>query len=220
MYVIIAGAGRIGQHLAKTLSEEQQDVVVIDKNGDICHEIATELEIITIRGDATKPKVLEEAGIKESDSFIALTGSDEANLIISLMAKQMGARQVVTRLGALHYNESILRKLGIDLIVYPEAAAAAYISEIITKPEVLKLGFMSKGDSEIIEVEANKKIIGKKIRDFRLPENCSIIALYNKKGEMTTPKPNTVIKKGNKILVLTKIKKSKSIKKMFGAEEE
>jgi len=216
MYIIIAGAGRIGQHLAKTLSEEGQDVVVIDKNGDVCHEIANELEIITIRGDASKPRIIEEAGIEEAEAFITLTGSDETNLIISLMAKQMGAKKVITRLGALHYDETILKRLGIDLVVYPEAAAAAYISEIITKPEVLKLSFMSRGDSEIIEVEANKKITGKQIKEFKMPKGSSIIAVFNKKGEMTIPKPTMKIKQEEKILILTKTKNSEQIKKMFG----
>ena len=216
MYIIIAGAGRIGKHLAKIFVEEQQDIVVIDKNGDVCHEIATELETITIRGDASKPRIIEEAGVKDADAFIALTSSDETNLIISLMAKQMGAKQVITRLGALHYDEQVLKKLGIDLVVYPEAAAAGYISEIVTKPEVFNLGFMSKGDAEIIEAKAKEKMIGKQVKNFKMPVDTEIIAIFNKKGTMTIPRLTTKIKKDDKILILAKTKQIKKIKKMFG----
>jgi len=218
MYIIIAGAGRIGKHLAKILTEEQHDLVVIDKNGDTCHEIATELEVITIRGDASKPNIMKEAGIQEADAFIALTSSDETNLIISLMAKQMGAEQVITRLGALHYDEKVLKKLGIDLVIYPEAATAAYISEIITKPEVLNLGFASKGDAEIIEAEANEKTTGKKIGEIKMPAETAIIAIFDKKGKMKIAKPQYKIKKEDKILILAKTEKTKQLKKTFKTE--
>ncbi len=217
MYIIVIGAGRIGTHLAKTLIDEGHDVVVVDKNGDVCHEVASELGCITIRGDAAKPKVLEEAGIKEADAVIVLTGSDETNLIISLMAKQMGAKQVAARLGALHYEEGILKNLGLDLVIYPEAAAAGYIAELITKPEVLDLAFIARGDAEIVEIliKEKSKIVGKKIKEIEQPQGTAIIAL-SKEGKIVIPNPDTEIKAGDKILILAKTEKVKEIKKLIG----
>ncbi len=215
MYIIIIGAGTIGSHLARLLIKEDCDVVVVDKNGDVCQELSQELEIIAIRGDGTKPKTLEDAGVKEADAVAVLTGSDETNLIVSLIAKQAGAEYVVARLGALHYDEQVLKNLGIDLVVYPEAAAAGYISQMITKPEVLDLTFLSRGDAEIIElnVKEESKIAGKQISEIKQPKGTRIIAVI-KDGKLAIPEDNTVINPGSKILVLSKIESIKEAKKL------
>lgn len=217
MHVIVVGAGRIGSHLAKILLEEGTEVSVVDKDGDVCHEMAVELECPVVRGDATKPRVLEEAGIHETDTLVALTGSDETNLVICLMAKQMGAKHVGVRLGALHYEEEVLKKLGIDLVIYPEAAAAGYISELITKPEVLDLAFIARGDAEIVEAEVkpNSRIVNKKISEVEHPQGTSIIALVEE-GRIVIPDGDTVFKAGDKVLILAKIDKIKDIKRLLG----
>jgi len=217
MYVIIVGAGRIGSHLARILIEEGCDVVVVDKNGDICHEIAAELDCLTIRGDGSKPRVLEEAGVREADSLVALTGSDESNLIICLVAKQLGCKHVAVRLAALHYDEDVLKRLGLDLVIYPEAAAAGYVSELITKPEVLDLAFIARGDAEIIEVEitAKSKLANKKISDIEQPHGTAIIALIEKK-KLIIPEKETIIDVGNKVLILGKKERIKELKKLVG----
>ena len=215
MYIIIAGAGKVGRHLAKVLVDEEHDIVIIDRDGDVCHELSNELEIVTIRGDATRPKLLEEAGLHEADAVVALTGSDETNLIISLVAKQQGAKYVAARLGALHYNEDVLKNLGLDLVIYPEAAAAGYIAELITKPEVLDLTFISRGDAEIVEmmVTEKSKIADKEIGHIEQPQGTAIIAIIEK-GKVIIPEPKRKIKAGDKILILAKKEKVNQIKKM------
>ena len=215
MYVVIIGAGMIGSHLARLLIKEECDVVVVDKNGDVCQELSQELEIVTIRGDATKPKTLENAGVKNADAVVVLTGSDETNLIVSLIAKQVGAEYVVTRLGALHYDETVLKNLGIDLVVYPEAAAAGYISQIITKPEVLDLTFLSRGDAEIIElkVKPESRIAGKKLSEIQQPKGARIIAVV-KDGRLSIPENDTVIEPESKILVLSKVDSVREARKL------
>jgi len=215
MYILIIGAGKIGAHLARLLLKEECDIVVVDKNGDICQELAQELEIVTIRGDGTKPKVLEDAGIKEADAVVVLTGSDESNLIISLIAKQLGAKYVVTRLGALHYEDIVLKNLGIDLVIYPEAAAAGYISQVITKPEVLDLAFLSRGDAEIIELKVTEKskIANKKLDEVKEPKGSKIIATV-KEGKLTIPTEQTTLTPGIKILVLSKVDSARNVRNM------
>lgn len=217
MYVIIVGAGRIGSRLAKILTDEQHDVVVIDKDGDVCHEIANELECITIRGDGSKPKILEEAGIHEADTVLALTGSDETNLVVSLMAKQLGAKHVVARLAAIHYEEDVLKRLGLDLVIYPEAAAADYVAELIMKPDLVNMAFMSRGPGEIIEIEVKKKskLVGKKVKDIEKLEELSLVGILNE-GGLILPEPNIKIKVGDKLMVLAKKKDAKKIRKLFG----
>ncbi len=217
MYIVVVGAGNLGYHLAKTLLEEGHDVVVIDKQGDRCNEISNELNVMVIHGDATKPNVLEEAGTPDSDAVVSLTGSDETNLIIALLAKQMGAKLTAVRLGRVHYNEDVLSKLGIDLVIYPEAAAAGYISELLTKPHVLDLAFISRGDAEILEVEVNDKnpLSNKKISDVKLPEDAYIIGLYDK-DQLKFPSKDLLIQPGMRVLIMAKTERVDQIKDLLG----
>jgi trk system potassium uptake protein TrkA len=216
MFVIIIGGGRIGYQLARILGEEDCEVTVIDKKSDVCNEIMLELGCAAILGDATKPAILEEAGIHDADMLVALTGSDETNLIVSLVAKQLGAKQVAARLGGLHYDEATLKKIGLDVVIYPEAAAANYIAELVTKPELLDLAFIARGDAEIIEVEVKKgsEIVGRKIKDIENPQGTAIIAVFEK-GKIKIPDQNTKIESGDKILVLAKVEKIKELRKIL-----
>ncbi len=217
MYVVIVGAGNLGYHLTKIMMEEGHDIVVIDKQGDRCAEISNELNAMVIHGDATKPNTLEEAGTPEADAVVALTGSDETNLIIALLAKQMGAKLTAVRLGRVHYNEDVLTKLGIDLVIYPEAAAAGYISELLTKPHVLDLAFISRGDAEILEVEVDEKskLANKKIGDIPLPEEAYIIGVYQG-DNLRFPSKDLIIQPGNKVLVMVKTERVDQVKDLLG----
>jgi trk system potassium uptake protein TrkA len=205
MYIIIVGAGNLGYYLTHLLLEENHEVVVIDKDAARCDKIANELDIVAINGDATDPNILKKTDINESDALVALTGADETNMVICLLAKEEGAKQVGARISRIDYNEAVLKKLGIDLVIHPEAAAAGYIEELITKPEVLDLAFLSRGNAEIMEFEIKKgnKIEGKKISEIENPSGSSLIG-YFEKGELVIPQKDIKLKAGMKILIIAK----------------
>ena len=215
MYIIIVGAGKIGYYLAQLLLEEEHDAVVIDRDPTVCESISSELDIVAHQGDGTEPKTLEKAGVKECDAVVALTGSDETNMIISLLAKELGAKQVATRIEKVQYDENVLNKLGIDIVIHPEAAAAGYIEELITKPEVLDLAYISRGAAEIMqfEVKEKSKIAGKKVKDIEHPAGSSIIAIYED-DNLIIPGPNSTVKVGNKILILAKRDVADKVRKL------
>ncbi|MDD3159834.1 MAG: NAD-binding protein [Candidatus ainarchaeum sp.] len=215
MYVVIVGAGNLGYYLTHLLLEEKHECLIIDKDESRCNKIANELDVIAINGDGTDPKVLAKADITEADALVALTGQDDTNMVICLLAKDIGAKQVGARISRIDYNEEILKKLGIDIIIHPEAAAAGYIEELITKPEVLDLAFLSRGNAEILEVNIQDKsrLIGKKVKEFE-NEHSAIIGIYEK-GELVIPKDSIKIKKGMKVLIIAKKDHVPNIKKLI-----
>jgi len=218
MYVVVIGIGRIGRQLIEILAEEGCEVVAIDRDEEVCKEIVNEIDCIAINDDGSDPEVLKESQVEKADVVTALTGSDQANLIICLMAKQVGAKNVIARLSRLHYDEKVLKKIGIDTAVYPESAAAAYISEVITKPNVLDLGFVGKGSAEILEVEIKEtsKLLGRKaleVNEKVLPKESNIIAIVEK-GKIILPKSGKKLLKGNIALILTPHEEINKIKKL------
>lgn len=216
MYIIIAGGGDLGYYLAQILLDEEHDVIIIDKDEKRCEKIAGELDLVVTKGDATETKILEKAGIKESDALVALTGQDETNMVISLLAKELGATNVATRIGKIDYDENVLKKLGIDIVIHPEAAAAGYISELITKPEVLDLAFISRGQAEIMELEITEKskVVGKKIRDIEHPQGSAIVAVYENEN-LIIPDKDTELNVGSKILILAKREIAEKVRKLI-----
>ncbi len=214
MYIIIAGAGSLGYYLAQILLDEEHDIVIIEKDEKTCEKIANELDLVVTKGDATETRILEQAGIKQADAVVALTGQDETNMVISLLAKELGAKSVATRIGKVEYDEMVLKKLGIDIVIHPEAAAAGYIAELITKPEVLDLAFISRGQAEIMELEITEKskIKGKKIKDIEHPSGSAIVALYEH-DNLIIPDLETEVNVGAKILILAKREIAEKVRK-------
>lgn len=214
MYIIIAGGGDLGFYLAQILLDEEHDVIIVEKDEKVCEKITNELDLVVIKGDATETKTLEKAGIKEADALVALTGQDETNMVISLLAKELGAKNVATRIGKIEYDETVLKKLGIDIVIHPEAAAAGYISELITKPEVLDLAFISRGQAEIMELEITEKskIVGKKVKDIEHPQGSAIIAVYEN-DNLIIPDKDTELNVGSKILILAKREIAEEVRK-------
>ncbi|MCD6434046.1 MAG: TrkA family potassium uptake protein [Candidatus Diapherotrites archaeon] len=216
MYIVIVGATKLAYYLAKLLLEEGHDALVIDKDEEKCKKFSDELNIVAVHGDATNPRVLEEANVKEADAVVMLSGVDETNMVVSLLAKQLGAKKVVASISKLEYDEKILQKIGIDIVVHPEAAAAAYLEELITKPGVLDLAFLSRGDAEIMEIDIKDgmKIVGKKLKDIKMPEGSAIVGIYEG-NTIKIPKSGTEIKPNQRLLVLVKREKAGEVSKLF-----
>ena len=216
MFFVIVGGGKLGFYLAKILVEERHDVVVVEKDDRKSMEISEKLDIVTIKGSATSMDTLKKASIDEADAAIITTENDETNMIVGLLCKKLGAKRVVVKISNPEYKEDLFKELGIDMIFHPEAAAANYLEEWLTKPELIDLAFLSKGNAEIIEFEIKKdyKIKGKMVKDVKLPENSGIIAIF-RKNDFILPKGEEILEEGDKILVLTKRDYSRRIGKFI-----
>ncbi len=217
MYVIIVGAGQIGLHLANILAEEDADVVVIEKNEDACKNVK-ELNASLVNGDATNPKTLDEAEVENADAFIAVTEHDETNLLACTSAKKKGAKLVVARLSNTYYDMDFLKSLGINITIYPEIAAASYIAELVTKPDVLDLSFIGRGLAEMLEIELPPKATaaGKKLSALKLPEGTTVVGKIEKE-KLVILRPEDVIEGGARYVIVGSLDKIRKLKEYLGA---
>ena len=138
MKVVIIGAGEVGFHVAKALSEENYDITVIDIDPAKCRRASEHLDVIVVEGNGATPKILNEARVGEADYVLCLTRVDEVNLIASQQAHKLGANKIIARLRNQQYTtqESIIRpeKFGVDVVIHPEKAACEEIIRLVHHP--------------------------------------------------------------------------------------
>lgn len=139
MNIIITGAGAVGYHLAKMLSSESQNIYLIDENEDRLHYVASHIDVYTIVGDAKSIRVLEDAKVRSCDLLIAVTSSEETNLLVSIIAKKHGAKRTISRISDLEIikdsKEWLYQDLGVDTLISPVMLATEEIKRLVQRSE-------------------------------------------------------------------------------------
>jgi len=158
-----------------------------------------------INGDAKDIKTLDEAGVEQADVILALTGSDDSNILVSILAKQLGAKRALCRVTHIEYKEDLFKKLGIDAVVYPELSIATQIEEMVQDQDISGFAMLEDGNIELIEfnVDVDSKIVEKKVSNVKIPKNSQIISVLRQNGLRELIAPDTMINAGDKVLVLT-----------------
>ncbi len=216
MYVIIAGAGTIGQPLTKLLVENNHDVVVIDKNAEVCETVYAETGALTIHGNATELRVLQQAGASKADIIACLMYYSADNIACSLIARSLGIPRVISRLRFPEYEEAY-KLAGVTSIV---SMADLLINEImmeIEQPKVKKITTIGRGKADIYSVTIPEKArsIGMSIKDIgqhkHFPKECVFMGIYRQeKDEFFIPRGNHTISEGDNVFLVSKSQYIKS----------
>ena len=153
MKIIIIGNGKVGYTLARQLSGEDHDLVLIDRSAAALQNADSTLDILCTEGSGASIKVLLEAGVRQADLVIAVTGSDELNIVCCLIAKKLGARHTVARIRSPEYFREanlLKREVGLNMIINPEYAAAQEISRLLRVPSAFSVETFAQGLVELI----------------------------------------------------------------------
>jgi trk system potassium uptake protein len=215
MKIIIIGAGEVGKSLVNNLSLEKNDVTLVEKDENIVKEIATQTDVLVIKGDGTNMSILKDAGIEKADSIIAVTDDDKTNLMISEIALSSNIKKVISIVNTPG-NEELFEKIGVQNIISRVNLQITAIKNILEKKEEESeknfrlLTQLGKGDVEIFEitVSKNSSIIGS---DTTLPK--AVISLIYRNGEFIMPVKNQQVIKEGDVLVITA--KSEDIKELI-----
>jgi trk system potassium uptake protein TrkA len=188
MKIIIIGAGKVGYTLAENLAEEQNDVTVIDRNAHALEKVEDNLDVMCIKGNGVSARVLLEAGIEHADLLIAVTGSDEVNMVCCLTAKKLGVLQTIARVRDPEYAEElslIKDQLGLNFVINPEFAAAEEIANTLGFSSAINIERFASGRVRMVElkVTAGMDIIGKTVLEIDRHTESSIIIGIIVRGE-------------------------------------
>ncbi|MGL5149326.1 MAG: Trk system potassium transporter TrkA [Clostridium sp.] len=207
MDIIIIGGGKVGFTLAQHLSHEGDNVTVIDRDSNVINKIADRMDVMVIKGSGTSLNILHEAGIQEADILIAVTNSDEVNMLCCLAAKKLGAKHTVARVRTPEYSEELTMfkdDLGIDLIINPEKEAALEIAQLIKFPSVCSIDSFSKGKVDLIgfTISEDGPLSGKAIKDIDMANSSLLFCAIERDGEVVIPSGDFIFKGNDKIYVI------------------
>ena len=203
MYVIIAGAGKVGWNLARELIGRDQEVTLIESNHDRYRVVEEELEHAVQYGDATELWVLERAGIQRADLMIAVTGDDEDNILICQVAKEKyGVERIVARVNNPR-NLQHFRLLDIQPAVSATDLILRLIEHEVPEYGLVQLLALEEEHLEIIEVEVGvgSRAAGSRIQDVPLPDGSLIISVL-RGGTGFVPKADSVIEAGDQVMLI------------------
>lgn len=207
MDIVIIGAGKLGTGLAISLSGEDHNITVIDRNTPKLEAIVDKYDVQGISGSGTHIDVLRQADVAQADLVIATTHSDENNILVCLMAKKLGAANTIARVRNPEYNtqfEFMRNELGISLMINPDFTAALEIGRIIQFPEASNIESFANGNIDIAEykITASSGLCDSRIGNIssKLTSNMLICAV-ERGNDVYIPNGDFVLKAGDRIYV-------------------
>ncbi len=210
MRIVIVGAGVIGSNLAKSLSEENHEVYLVESDTEAAQKADEKLDAKVIIGDGADPEVLKKAGVANADMVIAVTTSDEINLLVCSLATAYGAKQRIARVRSVSLNNAITefscQAFHVDEIINPEQVAAHAIVRTVEAPGAREVADFADGKILLraFDIPASSHLCGLKIgevRDEDFPWPFLIIAILRNRSVLI-PKGDAFIEAGDRIYVL------------------
>lgn len=208
MKILIAGNGKVGFTLARHLSAEGCDLTLIDSDPDVLEEVMQQYDVMSICGNCAVKEVLQEAGVENADLLIAVTGTDEVNLLCCMTAHSLNPRlHTIARIRNPEYTDQIYEMrdvFALSMTVNPERDAAAEIERLLKYPGFLKLDTFAKGRVEIAElrIEEDSKLCNTALSRINSILQCRIlVCAVLREGEVVIPSGDFILREGDRIFV-------------------
>ena len=227
MNIIIIGCGKIGQKLAEQLNQEDDiNITVVDLKYNIVKDTMDRFDVMGVVGSGTSIDTLLEAGIKTADILIAVTGSDETNLLTCLLAKKAGNCGTVARVSKPEHNRGlgiIKDDLGLAMMINPEQTAANEIARILRFPSAIQIDTFAKGRVEILKfrVSENSVLDNLVIADIRQKLNGDVLVCgVERENSAFIPGGDFVLRSGDRVSILAATSKASEFFKKIGVKTD
>lgn len=229
MRIVLVGAGVVGFHLADQLSSGGHDIAVVDNRPELIRQISDKMDVLAIQGDASLPSVLERAGAVGADLVIAVTDRDVTNLIVSLIARRMGAKKCIVRVRNSEFaGENRFLKpedVGADLVINTVNITADRLERLVRNPGATDVAEFADGDLLLwgFVVSEASPLAGVKLKELRQRYGtieALIVAIYRTDGTLVIPTGEDELLVGDNIYVFIRRKATKEFRLLVHPEEE
>lgn len=205
MKIIIVGCGKVGTMLTAKLQEEGHDVTIIDQNEKVVEQISNTIDVIGYVGNGAVSSSLESAGVSGADLLLAMTSSDEINLLTCLVASKLGAHHTIARVRNPEYTENTAlfnEAFGISMTINPEKQLAEEIARIIRFPSAMRVEMFAKGRAELVScrLNADNPAVGKKL--YELPQKLGVkvlVCAVQRRDEVFIPSGGFELQAGDEL---------------------
>ncbi len=206
MKIIVAGCGKIGRTIVESLVAEGHEILIIDNKPEIVEELTNIYDVMGVCGNCADSDIVIEAGACDADLYLAVTDSDELNMLSCFIAKRMGAKDTIARIRAPEYNDNSLvfmkDNLELSMPINPERLAASELFNILKFPSALKVETFSRRTMEMTEVRLQEDSVldGVKLHDIRHKFKAQVLICCVQRGEeVFIPDGNFVLRGGDRI---------------------
>ncbi|MGD2074536.1 MAG: Trk system potassium transporter TrkA [Gammaproteobacteria bacterium] len=220
MKIIILGAGQVGSSVAQNLASEANDITVVDNRADVLRDLQDRIDIRTVLGPASHPEVLTRAGAEDADMILAVTNSDETNMIACQIAYTLFHTPIkVARVRAqeyLSYPKLFTQEaLPVDVLISPEQLVTDYIQRLIEQPEALQVMDFAGGRVQLVAVRAVRggPLVGQELAELRqhMPGVEARVAAIFRRGSAILPEGNTVIEANDEVFFIAARKNIRAV---------
>ena len=212
MNIIIVGCGKVGEKIAHMLClENEHNITIVDTRSSVVNAVVNQYDVMGVIGSGTNLDTLTEAGVADADILIAVTASDEINLLTCLIARKAGKCQTIARVRKPEYNKEIdlfKEDLGLAMVINPELAAANEIARILRFPAAIKIDTFAKGRVEILKLRIDEAspLNNIKVADIISKLNCDVLVCGVERGDDAfIPRGDFVLEAGDYISIVTSI---------------
>ncbi|WP_435358537.1 potassium channel family protein [Haloarchaeobius sp. DFWS5] len=220
MYVIVVGAGNIGQPVVDMATSSGHEVVVVEEDEVVAEDTSRNFDCLVLQDDATEAATLEEAGADRADAVISTTQSDATNIMVMLLADEFG---VPSRVSVVHDTEhmSLFRRAGADVIENPQRLISEHLFRAVQRPSVVDWMHLAE-EAEVFEVTVTEDapIVGRTLSaadaDGLLDD--TLVVAVERDGEVHTPKGDTTIRHGDYVAVFSERGFAPDVLATFGAD--
>ena len=226
MNIIIVGAGAIGLHMARTLSDEEHSICVIEQDEKLAEELNEQLDSRVLHGSGASVETLEEAGIAKCDLLFALTSHDHTNLVCSLIGKSLGGRRSIARTSLAMQREQWLYdftgQFRVDYLFSPARLAAVELAKSIRNPDCLVVEEIARGRIELqqIRLEPGSPALAIPLRELGLPARVRVGAIL-RRGNLLVPHANDALEAGDLVTIYGHPRRlAEGLRKLHLAEKE
>ncbi len=204
MHIVISGGGKVGSTLCQDLAREHHSVVIIDIDSQVVERLNDLADVTGFVGSGTNAELLQSAGVPGCDVFIAVTESDEVNIISSVIAHKLGAKEVITRVRNPDYSGQLpflKENLGISMLINPEMEAALAIAHVIRFPSAISIESFARGRVRMVEVSVARgsKLDGMQLSEVRGVLGMVLVCIVQRGDEIYIPDGNFVLREGDLI---------------------
>lgn len=229
MKIVIAGAGEVGTHLARMLTNENHDIILLDDSSEKLSNISGDIDLLTTVGSAHSFEDLKNAGVAKADLFIAVTPFEERNVLACSMATYLGVGRTIARINNMEYlkenYKAKLKNMGVDELIYPESLAAKEIVASVKQTGTRQLIEFSNRKLLLlgIKVREDAPILNKTFRNLSLENKHILVVAINRDNITIIPKGDDSIKDGDIVFFITTRDRQQQVfnltnKKLFGVK--